>query len=220
MCLQPRLRIAGFALTLLLLVGWGFSPNRAQSGGFHPAAQIKSGVISFPGPGEELERLPVVHLDTNIRTAQEARTWLRLLETPSVAFPKETALEDVLKSVRAALQGRQKGEAGVPIYVDPVALQEAEHSLKSPVEWNQEGVPMATALRLMLDQVGLAYRVTLDGLVIIYCQGNEEERGDVSSLILDNLSLLRSEVLALRREVDTLRHSELPGSTGTQKEKP
>ena len=36
---------------------------------------------------------------------------------------------------------------------------------------------------------------------------------------LDNLSLLRSEVLALRREVDTLRHGGLARPTGTQEEK-
>lgn len=219
MCQPPRLRIAGFTLLLVVLLAWGFSPNRAQSGGFHPAAQIKTGVFNLPGPGEELEHLPVVHLETNIRTVQEARSWLRLLETPSVAFPKETALEDVLKSIRAALQGKQKGDSGVPIYVDPIALQEAEHTMKSTVQWDQEGVPIATSLRLMLAQVGLAYRVTLDGLVVIYCQGNDEERGDVSALILDNLSLLRSEVLALRREVDTLRHGGIAGSTGAQKDK-
>jgi hypothetical protein len=161
----------------------------------------------------------VVHLTTTVGTAQEARTWFKLLQTPSVAFPKETPLEDMLKSVRAALRGKEKGEPGVPIYVNPVALQEAEHTMKSPVEWDQEGVPLATSLRLMLDQVGLAYRVTLDGLVVVYCPGNNDERGDVSGLILDNLSQLRSEVLALRREVDSLRHGGEARSPGAQQEK-
>ncbi len=205
MCHLPRPRLAGITLALLVTLVWASTADRAESGGFKLAAQIKSGIFTFPRPGEELEHLPVVHLETPVRTVQEARTWLKLLQTPSVTFPKETALEDVLKSVRAALRGKEKGEPVVPIYVDPVALQECERTKKSPVAWDQEGVPLATSLRLMLKQIGMTYRVTLDGLVVISCDG-DEERGGPSALILDNLSLLRAEILELRREVAALRY--------------
>ncbi|HKI17391.1 MAG TPA: hypothetical protein VKA15_05905 [Isosphaeraceae bacterium] len=46
--------------------------------------------------------------------------------------------------------------AGIPIYVDPVGLQEAEKSMTSTVTIDLEQVPLRASLRLLLQQLGLA----------------------------------------------------------------
>ena len=54
----------------------------------------------------------------------------------------------------------------IAIYVDPVALKEAEKTLDAPVGIDLEDVPLKFSLRLMLKQVGLAYCIR-DGVIII-----------------------------------------------------
>ena len=53
-----------------------------------------------------------------------------------MSFPNETPLEDVLKYIKQATQG--PNDAGIPIYVDPQGLQEADKTLTSPIRstWN------------------------------------------------------------------------------------
>ena len=55
---------------------------------------------------------------------------------------------------------------GIPIYVDPKGLNEAEKTMQSPVQLSLEGTKLKTSLRLMLDQLDLAYYVK-DGLLVI-----------------------------------------------------
>src|SRR5207248_1636167 len=55
----------------------------------------------------------------------------RLEEPVSMSFPNETPLEDVLKYIKSATTSPKDG--GIPIYVDPIGLQEAEKSMSSPV---------------------------------------------------------------------------------------
>jgi hypothetical protein len=73
-------------------------------------------------------------------------------------------LEDVLKYIKSATQG--PNDIGIPIYVDPVGLADAEKTLTSPITIDLEGVPLKTTLRLILKQLGLAYCVK-DGLLYI-----------------------------------------------------
>jgi hypothetical protein len=91
---------------------------------------------------------------------------LAALEKPiPMHFPDATALQDVLKWIKTASQG--KDDEGIPIYLDPVGLAEAEKTPTSPVESiDLEGVPLKTTLRLMLRQLGLAYAVR-DGVLIV-----------------------------------------------------
>jgi RNA polymerase sigma factor (sigma-70 family) len=88
----------------------------------------------------------------------------KLDELVAMNFPNETPLEDVLKFIKSATQ--KGNEPGLPIYIDPVGLQDAEKTLASTVALDLEGVPLKTALRLALKQLGLAYCVK-DGLLII-----------------------------------------------------
>ncbi|MHC5544482.1 hypothetical protein ACYOEI_40145, partial [Singulisphaera rosea] len=100
----------------------------------------------------------------------------KLNEPISMAFPNETPLEDVLKYIKSATQGAN--DSGIPIYVDPVGLQEAEKTMTSPITLDLEGVPLKTTLKLILKQLGLTYTVK-DGLMTI----TYENSGDVPSEI-------------------------------------
>ena len=89
----------------------------------------------------------------------------KLGERVAMAFPNETPLEDILKYIKAATSKDDK-DPGIPIYVDPEGLKEAEKTSTSPVVLDLEGVPLKTTLRLALKQLGLAYCVK-DGVLII-----------------------------------------------------
>jgi hypothetical protein len=92
------------------------------------------------------------------------RILAKLDEPVAMNFANETPLEDVLKYIQAASRG--KNDPGIPVYVDPVGLQEAEKTMNSRIQMNLEGVPLKTTLRLLLKQLGLAYCVK-DGMLII-----------------------------------------------------
>jgi hypothetical protein len=51
---------------------------------------------------------------------------------------------------------------GIPIYLDPIGLQESERSPSSEVTFDVRGLPLKTSLRLCLEQHGLGFCV-LDG---------------------------------------------------------
>jgi hypothetical protein len=83
---------------------------------------------------------------------------LEALERPiSMRFLDEIPLGDLLKYI--AMATSTPDYPGIPIYVDPLGLQEAERSLQSIVSIDLQGVPLKTTLRLCLKQLGLAYFV-------------------------------------------------------------
>lgn len=87
------------------------------------------------------------------------------LEKPiSLPFESETPLDDIIKYVKQSTAGPD--DSGIPIYLDPVGMREADVTMSSPIKINVEGIPLKTSLRLMLRQLGLGYAVK-DGLLII-----------------------------------------------------
>jgi hypothetical protein len=74
-------------------------------------------------------------------------------------------LEDVLKAVRSATKAQDLPN-GIPIYVDPVGLQETEKTMLSPVTIVNGVVPLEEALRTALQPLGLVYTVK-DGLLTV-----------------------------------------------------
>ena len=93
-----------------------------------------------------------------------AHIWESLDQPIPMGFPNETPLEDVLKSIQGAMRGSDGNS--IPIYVDPIGLQEAERTMASTVLIDLEGVALKTSLRLCLKQLGLAYSIR-DGLLQI-----------------------------------------------------
>ena len=97
---------------------------------------------------------------------QKSRMILEKLEEPvSMFFSEETPLEDVLKYIHQATT--TSTYQGIPIYVDPIGLQEAEKSMTSTVRnMDLEGVPLRRTLQLLLKQLDLAYFVE-DGVLCV-----------------------------------------------------
>jgi RNA polymerase sigma factor (sigma-70 family) len=87
-------------------------------------------------------------------------------------FGRDTSLADVKTAIQAATKDEAAGlPNGIPIYVDPVGLQNADKTMASTVNVQLEGVPLRTTLDLVLKQLSLTYWVS-DGLLTIT---NEEE---------------------------------------------
>jgi RNA polymerase sigma factor (sigma-70 family) len=108
---------------------------------------------------------------------------LKKLEAPiAMAFANETPLDHVLKYIKSATT--KPGQSPIPIYVDPLGLQQAERSLNSTVMMNLDGVPLKTSLRLILKQLGLAYCIRDGVLIISSVQGIREELAEAASELL------------------------------------
>ena len=90
----------------------------------------------------------------------------KLGESVPMSFNEDTPLEDVLKYVKQATKTSAFPD-GIPIYVDPIGLQEAEKSMTSTVRnMDLSGVPLKVTLKLLLNQLDLTYKVK-DGLLTI-----------------------------------------------------
>jgi len=100
---------------------------------------------------------------------QKSRMILEKLEEPiAMSFLEEAPLEDVLKYIHQATTNSTY--QGIPIYVDPIALQEAEKTMTSTVRnMDVEGVPLRRTLQLLLKQLDLAYFVE-DGVLCVTSQ--------------------------------------------------
>jgi len=145
MRLAPRLRL-GVLATLSLT----WSAPDAFSQGLAPAA------AEAPAASPHRPRT---------LSAAAARTWVKLAAPVAFPFEHETSLEDVVKYVKQASAG--PNESGIPIYLDPVAFRTNNVTMASTVTLNLEGIPLATSLGLMLKQLGLAFGVQKDGLLVI-----------------------------------------------------
>ena len=111
----------------------------------------------------------------------------KLDEPISMSFANETPLEDVLKYIKSATQG--PNDSGIPIYVDPVGLQEAEKTMTSPITLDLEGVPLKTTLRLMLKQLGLTYTVK-DGLLTITSESSDDQPTEIRVYPVADLAII------------------------------
>jgi RNA polymerase sigma factor (sigma-70 family) len=158
-------------------------------------------------------------------TDLRSRAILAKLEEPvAMSFANETPLEDVLKYIKQATAGTSG--TGIPIYVDPIGLQEAEKSMQSPVQLDLEGIPLRRTLQLALKQLGLCYFVD-DGILVITSESAEvqslpptkvqpapfvqkQEKADRGELSLEEMKQfveelkVRSEIKKLRNELEKL----------------
>ncbi len=99
----------------------------------------------------------------------------KLIDMP---FSQETPLEAVVKYIRQSTTG-SAFSTGIPIYIDPQGLQDADKTPASTVSINLHGIPLRTTLRLLLAQLNLIYRVE-DGLLTITSPGDAPEPGGMS----------------------------------------
>lgn len=226
------LTLAVLALTAVGIVAWSRSTLIA---GAIPAGPIAATVVSggvSGGAAADTDPAPKIYLTPPV-TAEAAATWVKLQKRIAMPFSNETPLEDVLKYIKSATAppaDAKGGDANKPapteaatssaelqIYVDPVGLQEAEKTVSSPITIHLEGVPLATSLELVLRQLGLAYYVQSDGILVIDSKGSERHlTSDPFALVLDNLAKLRAEVAALKTELSMFRGGAHAGPANAQ----
>jgi len=97
---------------------------------------------------------------------------LKALDQPvPMHFRDEATLEDVLKHITEATKSPD-GKV-IPIYVDPIGMQEAERTPQSVVSLDLDGVPLKTTLYLCLKQNGLAYCIR-DGVLVVTSEESQE----------------------------------------------
>jgi hypothetical protein len=101
----------------------------------------------------------------------------RLAEPLALDYPDETPLEVVLKQMKTkTARGRLPG--GIPIYVDPIGLSEADATMLSPVKGpkGEERPTLGDELRMILDQLGLAWKAEGGFLMITSKESLDEEK--------------------------------------------
>ena len=138
------------------------------------------------------------------RPEDPAHILAKLEEPISMSFTEDTPLEDVLKYIKQATT--TPTYAGIPIYVDPLGLQEAEKSMTSTVRnMDLEGVPLRRTLQLLLKQINLAYFVE-DGLLFIT---SEDAEGPLRPSMREPSPILQKTEKAERGELSLAEMKEL-----------
>jgi RNA polymerase sigma factor (sigma-70 family) len=142
------------------------TPGTAASAGMSPSEWLKRmhgrGIVFSANNTEDVD------------PEDEARTRavLDALKKPvPMPFKNETPLEDVLTHIREQTKSQELPD-GIPIYVDPVGLNEAEKTMTSPITFDLKGVALRESLPRMLKQLGLVYMVK-DGLLSITSESSE-----------------------------------------------
>jgi hypothetical protein len=135
---------------------------------------------------KRIKRYESVSLDA--RDPKTTRILAEMDKPISMPFANETPLEEVIKYIKTATTGPGLDQ-GIPIYVDPVGLQEADRTMSSPVTINLDGVTLKKSLRLMLRQLGLVYTVK-DGLLTINYKGSKNQPTEIRVYPVADLSII------------------------------
>jgi hypothetical protein len=195
--------LAGMILVAALALSIGHRPTlQAQQ----PPALVepKPNSDGFEGGSyEHLQSPPVVHLPARPMTLEATRVYLKLQERIPMEFPKDTSFGDVLKYIRTSTVDKSTLPEGIAVYVDPAGLNDADMDMGSMVQFDMKGIPLATTLKLLLAQLSLTYELRPEGFLYVTSIASENIHLhlDTDSLILDNLSALRGEVMRLRTEI-------------------
>ncbi len=206
---MPRLRpmrLLGIALAALVALSIGARPTLKAQPPIAPiAASFVGGSFGGVAPDDE-DSTPPVYLPSPPMTVAETKTRLKLHDRIPMNFPTDTTLEDVVRYIEKATADKADFPEGIPIYVDPQGLQDADKTMASTIVLNLKNLPLETTLGLLLKQISLTSSVNKDGLLFITSMSDELVSPDTLSLdILKNLTSLRAEVRALRGEVFALR---------------
>ncbi len=141
--------------------------------------------------------------DAALVTGAQAKTWIGLDKRVDVPFAKAASLTDLVKFLGESTRAKEKeGDAGLPVYVDPVSLSEHDLTADSPsLTLSIQGVPLSTALRLMLAQMDLVFRVEKDGIIVVRsADAVAEDQEDAEPIARAAVDTLKREVARLRSE--------------------
>ncbi len=88
----------------------------------------------------------------------------KLAKPSQLSFPFRMPLQDLLKTIKQ--QSTEPGDSGIPIYINPEGLQEANQNMESEVSLERKGKSLADDLSQALRRCQLGYSVN-DGLLVI-----------------------------------------------------
>jgi Domain of unknown function (DUF4139)/N-terminal domain of unknown function (DUF4140) len=93
----------------------------------------------------------------------------KLVDMP---FKTDTPLGDVLDHIRRLTKGPAFPD-GIPIYADPIGLQDSDKTLSDTVVFDLKQVSLRTSLNLLLKQLGLTFGIH-DGLLHITSSASDD----------------------------------------------
>jgi hypothetical protein len=122
---------------------------------------------------------------------EKTKAILRKLAEPlTMNFETDTPLSDVIKYIKDATQDEAAGlPTGIPIYVDPIGLQDADKTVADTVTMKLEGIPLKSTLRLLLKQLSLTYTVK-DGLMTITSTASDDQPTEIRVYYAADLALI------------------------------
>jgi hypothetical protein len=170
-------------------------PTQAEQGSAKgaPPATLSDGPQTGenPAPGSERPATQIASRGkSGAATLQEA-----LLRPYDFPFSRPTSLAQVCAHLRQTLKA--------PVVIDLAALDRQNVEPEDPVQLELEGVRLKTGLKLLLDQVGLTYRIEAeDNLMIIT---DQEGSQDPSERIWAELRALHRDLHELQDSMDELR---------------
>lgn len=117
-----------------------------------------------------------------------------LLRPARLPFARPTSLEDLAAHLRSTL--------GAPVVLDLAALKRQEITPETTVRLELDGVRLKTGLSLLLDQVGLTYRVVPEDNLLVLTDARGAD--DPAARALSELQALHRDVHDLQDAVDDL----------------
>jgi len=210
---RPKpLWVVGLAVVGIMVLSISTRPRvNAQQVSSHIAASVVGG--AFGGQPDEEQTAPKVYLPARAMTIPEAKTRMKLQAKIAMNFPNETPLTEVKKYIEESTIDKTDYPDGIPIYFDPQGLQDADKTMESTIRIDLKNLPLETTLSLLLKQLGLSFWINKDGLLIITSASSDDlliTPDQLDHEILSNLSQLRSEVRALRSELQSARRPSFP----------
>ena len=219
------------AVVVALLLGTGAAVMAYQFGGMGTVSgtQVKvSGPQVKPAPSEPAR---ANQPGPSIKAGSRGRVDRRLARPHQPARPRpqdqgdpggagaaahhEIHVRHASRRCQEVHPGGDQGEpglpGGIPIYVDPIGLQDSDKTMASTVVIDLDGIPLKTTLRLLLKQLSLEY-VVKDGLMTITSGVEDQQttpfrvmqekakRGELTRLQYQQLI----EALKLKRQVEEL----------------
>jgi hypothetical protein len=102
-----------------------------------------------------------------------------LIEPIVLVYTDQAPLEDVLKQIKDRTKGARLPN-GIPIYVDPIGLTEADLTLISPVKTpaTKEELSLGEQLQRILKPLGLASKAEAGFLMITSEESLDESKGE------------------------------------------
>jgi hypothetical protein len=123
-----------------------------------------------------------------------------LLRVYPLHFTDDTSLDEVAGHLRQLL--------GAPVVLDLAALERQDLTPAATVRLDLDGVRLKTGLRLLLDQVGLTYRVVPEDNLLVLTDARGSD--DPSAQVLDELKALHRDVHDLQDAVEELYQALVP----------